>query len=337
MEIPVSTRYFAFGCSYTNYYWPTYADYLGTCFDEYYNLGAAGAGNRYIFLKLLNLVNNQELLTHSLGKEDLITIQWSGLPREDKILPKSNLTSFALSGHLGSQGNYPDEYVQTYFSLVQSAFELSAYITAAKTLLKSLGVHFKMFYMMEPEEPDFLGEVFLTPNQTLEGLFAPDIDILTHYGMLEYITSLLPEDILSIEKHRILHTLDKEKDYYIVHKNEDGSFGLQKDTHPTPYSHYEYAKYLGNKVAVGTIQNLDVDYTETFSKFDHFYSKETRKQISTSELYDNNTIQSLFPELTPGSRKSDNEFVLSSTCLHGLLQHIHVKHPKSKKGFLNLL
>lgn len=337
MEIPVSSRYFAFGCSYTNYCWPTYADYLGTCYDEYYNLGASGAGNRYIFLKLLNLVNNQDLLSHDLGKDDLITIQWSGLPREDKIFPQDNATNFVLSGHLGSQGTYPDEYVQKYFSLIQSAFELSAYITSAKALLDSLGVEYKMFFMMEPEESDFLGEVFLTPSQTHQGFFNTDTENLVHYKMLDYITSLLPEDILSVEKHRVMYTLDKEKKYYITHKNEDDSFEIQKETHPTPYSHYEYAKYLGDKIRIGTIDNLYTDYTEDFMKFDDFYSKKNRKLVSTLELYDHNTAQSLFPKLNSGLTRWDNDVILTSTCFQELLEHIKTKQVNSKKGFFNLL
>lgn len=47
------TRYFAFGCSYVNYVWPTITDYLGVHFDEYYNLGMPGSCNTLISSRLL--------------------------------------------------------------------------------------------------------------------------------------------------------------------------------------------------------------------------------------------------------------------------------------------
>lgn len=331
METPVDSRYFAFGCSYTNYLWPTYADYLGTCYDRYYNLGASGAGNRYIFNKLLNLINNQDLLSHPLGEKDVITIQWSGIPREDKILPEGNSTQFALAGHLGSQGTYPEEYVRTYFSLIQSAFELSAYITAVKNILENLGVQYKMFFMMEIKESDFLGEVFLTPGQTHQKLFEKDTQALMDCNLLQYIDSLLPEDIFSVEKHRLLHSIDKEKKYFIVHPNEEEGFELQEDTHPTPIAHYEYAKYLSNKISIGTMENLNIDYSETFSKFDKAYSKDNRKKVSNFHSFDNNEFRSLFPTLKTGKTKYDTPVEFNSTCLQSLILHIQDKYSKKIK------
>lgn len=42
-------RFFAFGCSYTSYHWPTWADYVGMSpeFDEAYNFGMAGGASRF--------------------------------------------------------------------------------------------------------------------------------------------------------------------------------------------------------------------------------------------------------------------------------------------------
>ena len=41
-------RLFVFGCSFTMYAWPTYADFLGYEFDHYENWGFPGLGNRAI-------------------------------------------------------------------------------------------------------------------------------------------------------------------------------------------------------------------------------------------------------------------------------------------------
>jgi hypothetical protein len=42
------SRFFAFGCSYTNWPHPTWADFIGINFQEYYNYGKGGACNTYI-------------------------------------------------------------------------------------------------------------------------------------------------------------------------------------------------------------------------------------------------------------------------------------------------
>ena len=38
-------RLFTFGCSFTKYTWPTWADLLGLEFDEFENWGVSGGGN----------------------------------------------------------------------------------------------------------------------------------------------------------------------------------------------------------------------------------------------------------------------------------------------------
>lgn len=327
------SRYFAFGCSYTNYYWPTYADYLSSCFDEYINLGAAGAGNRYIFQKLLNLVNYQELLSRPLGKNDLITIQWSGLPREDKILPKENSTRYVTSGHLGSQGTFPEHYVTNYFSLIQSAFELTAYITAAKHLLESLGVEYKMFFMMEPDEEDFLGEVFLTPSQTNLGIFNEDTITLVDTGMLDKITSLLPQDILSVEKFRLLNTIDDEKLYHLTFIEENGETSLQEDSHPTPYTHLEYAKYLSQNLTLCDSSLLLQDWSKDITYMDEYYSQEGRtKALQEGDPDFNNISSEYYPKTKSETTKLDGDVILNSTCINSLLQHTKtIFNPSSRK------
>ena len=42
------SRLFVFGCSFTMYEWPTYADFLGYEFDQFENWGFPGLGNRAI-------------------------------------------------------------------------------------------------------------------------------------------------------------------------------------------------------------------------------------------------------------------------------------------------
>ena len=49
----MTQRLFVFGCSYTSYAYPTWADYIGVNFQKYYNYGVGGASNTYIMNKLV--------------------------------------------------------------------------------------------------------------------------------------------------------------------------------------------------------------------------------------------------------------------------------------------
>lgn len=51
-------RLFVFGCSYSNYAYPTWADMISVNFDEYYNYGRAGACNAYIMNKVVGADND---------------------------------------------------------------------------------------------------------------------------------------------------------------------------------------------------------------------------------------------------------------------------------------
>lgn len=74
-------RLFAFGCSFTRYYWPTWADILAEDIPYYENWGWGGAGNLYIFNAIMEAHNR-----HTFTKDDLIVVMWSNRNREDRYI-----------------------------------------------------------------------------------------------------------------------------------------------------------------------------------------------------------------------------------------------------------
>ena len=48
-------RLFTFGCSYTSWNWPTWADLLGLEVEHFENWGHAGIGNRAIAAEFLQI------------------------------------------------------------------------------------------------------------------------------------------------------------------------------------------------------------------------------------------------------------------------------------------
>lgn len=100
-------RVFVFGCSFTGYKWPTWADVLKTQAPnaEYYNVGRSGAGNTYI-------ASNYSAYDkkYKFNEFDLILVMWSTFMREDKYIKKCWITP----GNIFTQGIYPEEYVEKY-------------------------------------------------------------------------------------------------------------------------------------------------------------------------------------------------------------------------------
>lgn len=72
-------RFFAFGCSFTNYKWLTWADIIGHDIEVYENWAAQGAGNHFIFNSVI-----EADARHNFTKDDLVIIFWSTKEREDR-------------------------------------------------------------------------------------------------------------------------------------------------------------------------------------------------------------------------------------------------------------
>ncbi len=71
-------RFFAFGCSFTNWaHNPTWADFIGINFKEYYNFGKAGACNTFIMHKLFEL---DEVLKLN-SETDFVMVAMTGFGR----------------------------------------------------------------------------------------------------------------------------------------------------------------------------------------------------------------------------------------------------------------
>lgn len=71
-----SKRFFAFGCSFTNYFYPTWADFVGYNFDEFYNFGNPGLSNKTIGERLVEVDSN-----FAFNENDTVIISLSGLGR----------------------------------------------------------------------------------------------------------------------------------------------------------------------------------------------------------------------------------------------------------------
>ena len=74
-------RIFTFGCSFTNYYWATWADLIASEIPhvEHINYGRCGAGQQFIQAMI-----SQALIKHKPTHKDLLCVMYTTHYREDR-------------------------------------------------------------------------------------------------------------------------------------------------------------------------------------------------------------------------------------------------------------
>lgn len=81
LDIKKYKRFFSFGCSFTHYLWPTWADIIGQEIPYYENWGMGGAGNQFIFNSIIECN-----LRHQFTEDDLVIVMWTSCSREDRYV-----------------------------------------------------------------------------------------------------------------------------------------------------------------------------------------------------------------------------------------------------------
>ena len=104
------SKLYAFGCSYTNFKYPTYFDFLSPYFNESFNFGKPGCGNRAIFNTVVNHIDE-------IKKNDVVIVQWSSLLREDRIFYNNK---WDAGGIITNTMNYNEEWIKKYFNPKQT-------------------------------------------------------------------------------------------------------------------------------------------------------------------------------------------------------------------------
>ena len=74
------SRLIVSGCSFTNYWHPTWAWFMSSAYDETYNYGQSGAGNEYIYHSIIDADTDLQL-----NENDTVVIAWSGYSRFDQF------------------------------------------------------------------------------------------------------------------------------------------------------------------------------------------------------------------------------------------------------------
>lgn len=253
-------RLFTFGCSFTSYFWPTWADILGKESTYYQNWGQPGAGNQYIFCALIECIK-----TKNIRPDDTIIIMWSHPVRIDNYQDGKWITKGNPANHdvtitsTDIRGNYIKD-----FSLIY----------AACNILKSLGCNWYFtsmtelsntgFYLLQPADNN-LTDLFDHYNDIMsvmrpsvhKALFNEDWGTRPRYkpevlqSLRDNYTQcagedwpkfdkLIKKDFNNIDPSVIKEIIDITKwnwPLMIQHT-------LRADIHPTPLEHLEFVKKI---------------------------------------------------------------------------------------------
>ena len=126
-------RLFAFGCSSTFCWWPTWADILGREFDHFENWGQGGAGNCFQLYSLIECLKR-----NTITKDDTIIIMWSSVDREDRWKDGRWLCD---GGVYNDQPPYDQDYLEKFADPTGSLIRDMAVISTVRKILESIGCH----------------------------------------------------------------------------------------------------------------------------------------------------------------------------------------------------
>jgi hypothetical protein len=211
------SRLFTFGCSFTQYHWPTWADILGQEAQEFQNWGLSGCGNDFILNRLIECHQR-----NTINKKDLVIIMWTSVTREDHFFNGR----WQLNGNVYNRGwadqithPYSVEWLLKNRSNEGYLLKTLNYITATKIILDSIGCE---YYFLSMTDIDY------------------NIDFkIAHFKteMLELYHGIL--NLIKPSVHNIIYNYDW-RSMPGVKIQWPGHQEKRIDPHPTPARHRDY-------------------------------------------------------------------------------------------------
>ena len=277
-----SSRLFTFGCSFTQYIWPTWADILGKEFAYYENWGQSGSGNHYIFYSLIECIERNKITSN-----DTVIIMWSSSDREDRYINNT----WQTPGGLGNQTFYNKNFIENYYDKRGHQLTDLLTITATKKLLESHGIDYKFLsmlpftgekpYEMDQDLVDFFDLVF--EPSAFEVLYKNNWSVLKN--KTDFVRSLnktaqkkILEDQYPIFAGADWPSLedflnDKIEDRFREEIKEFNLFeirdyGVREDNHPIPTEHLIYLQTIWPDIVISEETKKWVNEYKLFDQFD---------------------------------------------------------------------
>ena len=208
-------RLYTFGCSFTKYKWPTWADFIGTQFEIYENWGQPGAGNFFIATQVYECCQK-----NCIGVDDTVLVMLSSTNRFDVINRNS---IFLTEGNIYNSPSLPKEFVENIWSE-----EFGIYLTwfaanSIKKLLDGIGCKYKIMTAFDLTKLD---DDSLIMN-----------DLLIKGRVIHTLHNLRTEFNFNDNLNDFSKTMLKEGHSYYNFLEQGG-----KDDHPSMSIHLEWIK-----------------------------------------------------------------------------------------------
>lgn len=262
-------RLFTFGCSLTEFAWPTWADILGREFDYFENWGKNGTGNSYQ-LYSLSECHKRNVIT----KDDTVIIMWTSIDREDRWKDGSWQSH---GGVYNGQEPFSGDYVKTFADPTGYLIRDMAVISATSRLLDSINCRWYFLSMVPLDYQDIsfpIADATHDIDSQILKLYKDDIDVIKSsiyetvfnrdwfsrpgYRDLDYFkesyNNIAGSGWPSFDEFK---TLDFSNTKRSIVKEIDKKFHIDKiknrtDAHPTPLEYLEYLDAVLSEISIST-------------------------------------------------------------------------------------
>jgi len=230
-------RVFTFGCSFTSFSWPTWADILVEDFRnrglEGHNFGRCGAGNQFIFIKLM-----EANAKFKFNEDDLVLICWSTMQREDRYVNNEWITP----GLIYNQNIYTELFVDRWADPSFYVFRDSAIMSATNLALKQLGCKSYQFSMHHIKQLDSNDPTSRFKNTS---------------GVVEFYKDDIHLDFVPMMEHLNLtdHSEEAAKKRPRTHYGNETVKDSRAEWHPTVEEHDKYLSEI-------LLPALDIELTD---------------------------------------------------------------------------
>ena len=191
-------RLFTFGCSFTQYCWPTWANILGQEYDKFENWGKPGAGNSFIFNSLIESIKR-----NTIDKDDTVIIMWTSIGREDRWVSERG---WVTPGSIYNQDEYDKKFVTKWADPQGYLIRDLAFISAAQMILSATGCKWEFISLAPLYYYDDSGtkKNKLIIDNKLQSLYNKELSVIkpsvfevvfkNNWSSRDKIKPLLPDD-----------------------------------------------------------------------------------------------------------------------------------------------
>lgn len=210
-------RAFYFGCSFTKYYWPTWADLIRLEIPDSYQYAQVGAGNFYIYQSII-----EALLKHNIQKDDLVMVMFSNVTREDRYTKSQG---WITPGNLFYQDTYDEKFMKKFFCEKGYLMRDLNLIEGIDRILSTTGADYSLMTMIN----------FDSYNSGQERMSGVE-DVLQFYT--NTLNKIKPS-VFEVIFNNDWNTREQRPKYH-THWATD----LYTDNHPTTIEHLEYIQKI---------------------------------------------------------------------------------------------